>query len=124
MQRHALVLERCTGRREGRVHDGKIMVMRSNLRWCSDGLEFTCWNGEVVRLAFVIDAFDREIIAHAAVSGAGISGSDVRDMMLAKVERRFGTLQAPVPVEFLNDNGSPYIAKETRDFAIAPSPGV
>lgn len=30
--------------------------MRSNLRWCSDCLEFTCWNGEVVRLAFIIDA--------------------------------------------------------------------
>ncbi len=37
--------------------------MRSNLRWCSDGLEFTCWNGEIIRLAFIIDAFDREIIA-------------------------------------------------------------
>ncbi len=40
------------------------MVMRSNLRWCSDGLEFTCWNGEVVRLAFIIDAFDRERDEH------------------------------------------------------------
>ena len=32
MQRHALLLERHTGRREGRIHDGKVMVMRSNLR--------------------------------------------------------------------------------------------
>jgi len=48
MQRHALLLERHTGRREGRIHDGKVMVMRSNLRWCSDGLEFSCWNGEVI----------------------------------------------------------------------------
>jgi putative transposase len=63
MQRHALLLERHTGRREGRSHDGKVMVMGSNLRWCSDGLEFTCWNAEIVRLAFIIDAFDREIIA-------------------------------------------------------------
>ncbi len=38
-------------------------VIRSNLRWCSDGFEFTCWNGEVVRGAFIIDAHDREIIA-------------------------------------------------------------
>ena len=29
----------------------------------SDGLEFSCWNGDVVRMAFIIDAFDREIIA-------------------------------------------------------------
>jgi putative transposase len=119
MHRHSLLLERCTGRREGRVHDGKVMVMRSNLRWCSDGLEFTCWNGEIVRLAFIIDAFDREIIAWTAVSGAGISGSDVRDMMLEAVERRFAGMRAPHAIEHLSDNGSPYTAKETRDFAAA-----
>lgn len=79
MQQASLLLEPHTGRREGRVHDGKVMVMRSNLRWCSDGLEFACWNGKVIRMAFIIDAFDREIIAWTAVSGAGISGSDVRD---------------------------------------------
>jgi putative transposase len=92
---------------------------RSNLRWCSDGLEFSCWNGDVVRMAFIIDAFDREIIAWTAVCGAGISGSDVRDMMLDAVEKRFGTVRAPNPVEHLSDNGSPYTAKETRDFAAA-----
>ncbi len=119
MHRHSLLLERCTGRREGRVHDGKVMVMRSNLRWCSDGLEFTCWNGEIVRMAFIIDAFDREIIAWTAVSGAGISGSDVRDMMLEAVERRFAAIRAPHAIEHLSDNGSPYTAKETRDFAAA-----
>jgi transposase InsO family protein len=119
MHRHSLLLERCTGRREGRVHDGKVMVMRSNLRWCSDGLEFTCWNGEIVRLAFIIDAFDREIIAWTAVSGAGISGSDVRDMMLEAVERRFAGMRAPHAIEHLSDNGSPYTAKETRHFAAA-----
>ena len=97
MQRHALLLERHTGRREGRIHDGKVMVMRSNLRWCSDGLEFTCWNGDILRLAFIIDAFDREIIAWTAVSGAGISGSDVRDMMLEAVEKRFADTCAPHP---------------------------
>jgi transposase InsO family protein len=119
MQRHALLLERHTGRRQGRIHDGKVMVMRSNLRWCSDGLEFTCWNGDIIRMAFIIDAFDREVIAWTAVSSAGISGSDVRDMMLEAVEKRFGSVRAPHPVEHLSDNGSPYTAKETRDFALA-----
>jgi transposase InsO family protein len=76
-------------------------------------------NGNVVRMAFIIDAFDREIIAWTAVCGAGISGSDVRDMMLDAVEKRFGTVRAPKPVEHLSDNGSPYTAKETRDFAAA-----
>ena len=119
MQRNAMLLQRHTGRREGRLHNGKVMVMCSNLRWCSDGLEFTCWNGDVVRMAFIIDAFDREIIACAAVCGAGISGSDVRDMMLEAVEKRFGAVRAPHPIEHLSDNGSPYTAKQTRDFAAA-----
>ena len=57
--------------------------------------------------------------AHVAVAGAGISGSDIRDMMLAGVERRFCTDRAPHRVEHLSDNGSCYTAKETRDFATA-----
>jgi transposase InsO family protein len=91
--------------------------MRSNLRWCSDGLEFACWNGEVVRAAFVIDAHDHEIIAWRAVTSAGISGSDVRDMMLDAVETRFGAMRTPHTIEFLADNGSAYTAQDTRVFA-------
>ena len=134
MKRHGLLLQRHTADRPGRVHDGKVMVMASNLRWCSDTLEFTCWNGEVVHLAFggqtwvlsmfaipasLIDAFDREIIAFVAVTGSGISGSDIRDMMLEAVEKRFGTTRAPHAIEHLSDNGSPYIARDTRGFAMA-----
>ncbi len=119
MQQHGLLLEACSGNRPGRVHDGKIMVMASNLRWCSDCLEFTCWNGDVVRLGFIIDAFDREIVAFVAASGAGISGSDVRDMMLQAVEKRFGVMRAPHRIEHLSDNGSAYTAKDTRSFAAA-----
>lgn len=117
MKIHGLLLEKHTGRRPGRVHDGTIVVMRSNLRWCSDGFEFTCWNSEVVRGAFVLDAHDREVIAWRAVTGSGISGSDVRDMMLEAVETRFGDLRAPAPIEWLSDNGSPYTVTETRRFA-------
>jgi putative transposase len=119
MRQNGMLLARHTGRRSGRVHDGKVVVMRSNLRWCSDGFEITCWNGEIVRLAFIIDAHDREIIAWHAVAGAGISGSMVRDMMLEAVETRFAALQAPHALEWLTDNGSPYTAKATRDFAMA-----
>ena len=97
MANHALILEKHTAVRKGRVHDGKVMVMRSNLRWCFDGLEFTCWNGEVVRLAFIIDAFDRKIISWAAVANAGISGSDVRDRMLEAVEKRCASRRSPAP---------------------------
>ena len=71
----------------------------------------------MVRAAFIIDAHDREIIAWKAVAGAGISGSDVRDMLLEAVEQRFGDLRAPHRVEFLANNGSPYTALATRRFA-------
>lgn len=117
MKINDLLLERSGQPSPECSHDGKVVMIRSNLRWCSDGLEFACWNGEVIRLAFIIDACDREVIAWTAVSGAGISGSDVRDMMLMAVERRFGTCRAPETIEVLSDNGSPYTARETRTFA-------
>ena len=44
----------------------------------------------------MLEAHDREIIAWRAVANAGISGSDVRDMMLEAVEKRFGGLQSLV----------------------------
>ena len=84
---------------------------------CSDGFEFPCWDGSIIRGAFIIDAHDREIIAWRAVVNAGISGSDVRDMMLEAVEKRFGNTRAPEQVEMLTDNGSPYTARQTRIFA-------
>jgi hypothetical protein len=52
--------QRHSGRRKGRLHDGKVVVMRSNLRWCSDVFQNTCWNGDIVRIVFFIDAHDRE----------------------------------------------------------------
>ena len=89
----------------------------ASLAHCSDGLEFTRWNGDVVGGAFIIDAHDRETIAWRAVVNAGVSGSDIRDIMLEAVERRFGTYSAPSVVEMLSDNGSPYIARDTQIFA-------
>ena len=37
--------------------------------------------------------------------------------MLEAVEKRFGAIRAPNPVEWLSDNGSPYTARDTRLFA-------
>ena len=42
-----------------------------------------------------------------------------RDLMVACVERRFGISKAAHPVEWLSDNGSAYIAKDTLDTATA-----
>ena len=51
------------------------------------------------------------------MANAGISGSDIRDIMLEAVECRFGACRAPSLIEMLSDNGSPCIAKETQVFA-------
>ncbi|RWK28142.1 MAG: hypothetical protein E5X69_01710 [Mesorhizobium sp.] len=95
MRQNSILLARDAGRRTGRVHDGKVIVMHSNLSWCSGGFEVGCWNGDIIRVAFIIDAHDRELIAWHAVGGSGISGSMIREIMLEAVESRFGALQAP-----------------------------
>src|SRR4051794_33092426 len=78
----AFSLERHTGRRRPREHDGQVATIRSNCRWCSDALEFTCWNGEVVRVAFALDCHDREAISWIATT-AGISGTPIPDAATA-----------------------------------------
>jgi len=95
-----------------------VATLRSNVRWCSDELEFTCWNGEVVRLAFALDCHDREAIAWVATT-AGICGEVIRDMMVECVERRFGTFRAPHRVQWLSDNGSIFAAYKTIEIALA-----
>jgi putative transposase len=119
MRLAGLTLQPCTARRIGRAHEGTVVAPASNQRWASDGLSIRCWNGETVHLAFAIDTHDREIISWVATTGGGISGEMVRDMMLDCVERRFGAICAPQPVQWLADNGSPYTAGETVDFATA-----
>ncbi|MEX3314059.1 hypothetical protein [Sulfitobacter sp. PS-8MA] len=42
-----------------RVH--KVIMMRSNLRWCTEGLKFTSWNDDVIHAAYLLDAHDREV---------------------------------------------------------------
>ena len=49
MKAHGMLLGRHAGGAEARRHDGKIAVSYSNLRWCSDGFELACDNGEKVR---------------------------------------------------------------------------
>ena len=117
MRVHGLLLPRHAGGREDRRHDGKVAVAESNLRWCSDGFEIACDNAEKVRVAFALDCCDREAIGHVATT-EGVKGEDVRDLMVTAVERRFGAVnRLPNLIEWLSDNGSCYIAAETRNFA-------
>jgi transposase InsO family protein len=118
MKKHDLVLERHTGHRRSREHNGQVATTRSNVRWCSDALEFTCWNGEIVRVAFALDCHDREVIGWVGTT-AGISGEMIRDMMVRCVEQRFGEIRAPHPVQWLSDNGSIFAAHRTVEIAMA-----
>ena len=99
-----------------RTHDGKVMVLHPNLRWCSDVFEIPCDSGERVRVGFSLDACDREILSYVATT-RGIGGERIRDLMLQSVEARFGSCHVPHPVEWLSDNGSCYTAHDTRRFA-------
>jgi len=111
---HGLLLERHTGSDAARRHDGRGAVDRPDRRWCSDGFEIGCDNGERVRIAFTLDCCDREAISWVATTG-GIDSGDIRDLMIDSVERRFGLEnRLPMPIEWLSDNGSPYTARETR----------
>jgi putative transposase len=116
MSQNGMLLQRYTGKPSGRVHDGKIITIRPNLRWTSDGFEIACWNSQVVRVAFALDTCDREVMAWRASTG-GVSGEMIRDLMLESVEQRFGSTAVLHPVQWLSDNGSCYRAHETIDFA-------
>ncbi|WP_193363730.1 IS3 family transposase [Escherichia coli] len=117
MRQNALLLERKPAVPPSkRAHTGRVAVKESNQRWCSDGFEFRCDNGEKLRVTFALDCCDREAL-HWAVTTGGFNSETVQDVMLGAVERRFGNELPASPVEWLTDNGSCYRANETRQFA-------
>lgn len=121
MAQAGLLLPKAPRRRQSsRPHEGKVAVDRSDLRWCSDGLEIKCDSGETVTATFAKDCCDREVMAWRAWEGKGLPGEPVREMLIEAVERRFGTVEA-IPagheLEFLSDNGGAYIAADTRSLA-------
>ncbi len=117
MRDHQLLLERRI-KQPGvaRRHEGRIAVATSDTRWCSDGFEFRCDDNAKLSVTFALDCCDREAIGWVA-SPTGYSGDDIRDLMLEAVETRFGEEPPAIPVQWLSDNGSAYIAEQTRQFA-------
>ncbi len=77
-------------------------------RWFFDALKVGCDNGEKVRDAFALDCCDRDAMGYVATTG-GITAEDVRYLMVATVEHRFG------PVNRLSEpiEGSPTTAVPT-----------
>lgn len=119
MKQHCLLLPKAPKRRaSSRPHDGVVAVTEPDRRWCSDGFEIACDNGQVVTGTFTKDCCDREIIAWRAWSGRGLPGEPVREMLIEAVEKRFGNVDAgPATLEFLSDNGGAYRAHETHAIA-------
>lgn len=104
------------GKRPIRVHNGKVVTLKSNLRWCSDHFSLQCWNGEQVHVAFALDCHDREAISWIA-STKGVNGEMIRDLMTSCIDSRFGQVTAlPHKLQWLSDNGPAYVARETIHF--------
>lgn len=100
-----------------RTHDGKVMTMRSNTRWCSDSFIIQCANGDRVHIAFAMDTCDREVLSYIA-STISIDGRAIRDLILESMEYRFGKVdRLPQTIQWLSDNGPCYVARETVEFA-------
>ena len=90
MSQHQLLLQRHTGK-PTRTHEGQVVTLRSDLRWCSDTFNIRCFNGEKVEVAFSLDTCDREIISYVATSAA-TTGESIRDLMMQSIEMRFGEI--------------------------------
>jgi putative transposase len=116
MKANKLLLERFTAR-PTRTHDGQVITLKSDLRWCSDSFELRCFNGDKVFVTFALDCCDREAMAWEA-STQHPTGDTVRNLMAQSVEHRFGAGVTEVPhrIEWLSDNGAPFTAWETRAF--------
>jgi putative transposase len=115
MKLHNLLLQRHTGR-PIRLHEGTVITLKSNMRWCSDMFEIPCWNGEKVRVVFALDCADREVLSYVATTG-GLSGEMVRDVMALAIENRLRSDKIPHVIQWLSDNGPAYTAYETQSFA-------
>jgi transposase InsO family protein len=99
MKAHGLLLARHGGGAERR-HDGRVAVPERNTRWCSDGFEIGCDNGERVRIAFALDCCDDELaspkIGWEARRGTGRSET-LRRATSACIRRRPENRKVCVP---------------------------
>ena len=112
MSENSLLLLHDKPSRPQREHKGRISVKESDQRWCSDGFEFGCDDGEKLRVTFALDCCDREAIDWAASTG-GYDKATVQDVMLGAIEKRFGDKVPEQSIQWLTDNGSAYRAHES-----------
>ena len=116
MDMNGLIMKKlCTGKR---VHKktGKIITLHSNTRWCSDGFEIQCYNGEKVYVAFSLDCHDRECLSFVAFDRP-LLATDIQRLMLESVENRFGTNKPQGTIQWLSDRGAIYRSTGTIQIA-------
>jgi putative transposase len=92
---------------------GEIITLHSNTRWCSDGLEIRCFNGEKVYVAFSLDCHDREAISYVA-SKLPLLSTDIQNLMIQSVDARFEGGKTLRDIQWLSDRGSIYRALDTK----------
>lgn len=114
MKQHQLLMQK-PAVRPLKVHEGKIITLHSNMRWCSDSFCIPCDHGDRLQVAFSLDTCDREVMGYVA-STKGIDQWMIQDLMAETVFYRFGTNRLPDQVQWLTDNGSCYTAYKTVEF--------
>ena len=95
--------------RRNHIPTGKVMTLHSNTRWCSDAFEVKCFNGEKVYTAFALDCKDREAISFVT-SKYPLTPTDIQNLMITSIEKRFQNLRPLRQLEWLTDRGSIYRA--------------
>lgn len=110
MRDENLLINRNRTRGIGRLHLGTISVPKSNTRWATDITSIKCWNGEKLRVAFIIDCCDRSVIAWKA--GKRIQACDIELLVQEALIKRFGNKLPPKgQLQLLHDNGPEFIEK-------------
>lgn len=112
MEMNGLLLKKITTFRNARKKTGKIITLHSDTRWCSDGLEIQCFDGEKVYVAFSLDCHDREALSYVA-SKTPLLATDIQNLMIDSVCKRFNSERTPRQIQWLSDRGAIYRALET-----------
>lgn len=81
-----------------RPHNGHVITLKCNLRWCTDILEVRCRDGRKLHAALVLDWCDREAIAWVA-KPQHLNAQHICDLMVRVVEARFNDTSVPHPIE-------------------------
>ena len=112
MDMNNLLIRRPITAKTKREHNGKIITLHSNTRWCSDVCEIKCFNGERVFVSFILDCCDREAIAYI-VKTSHFVAQDIQAMQLDAVMKRYQEVPLGREIQFLTDRGSIYRDKKT-----------